>query len=338
MVFFPQAATIGAQEQIFVATDRAKDENGQFGPLRSRKLSYLSIDVSVPPNHVPGSIEYSRGTPDPENDFLTTALDDFPTKKAFQNALSARLRQLPASEREAVVYVHGFNNTMADGVYRTAQLVNDFELPGVPIHYSWPSAANPLGYGYDRDSALIARDGLDELLRTIRASGAKRTMVIAHSMGALLTMEVIRQLPANSKLINGVFLISPDIDVEVFEAQARKIGKLPQPFVIFVSQKDRALRLSARLTGQKDRLGTLADPKRLDNLAVTLIDVTDFADPGSVNHFITGSSPVLIQILAKVAEVNEAFTGDPAGRTGLLPGTVLTVQNATQIIMRRPVQ
>ena len=29
------------------------------------------------------------------------------------------------------------------------------------VHYAWPSAAEPLGYVYDRDSAIFARDGLD---------------------------------------------------------------------------------------------------------------------------------------------------------------------------------
>jgi len=338
MVFFPQAATIGTQKTIFVATDRAKEADGTFGPHRSEKMAYLSVDVSIPPDHVPGSIEFSRGTPNPQSDFLTTAFTEFPAKSGFQASLGKRLRMLPVKDREAVVYVHGFNNTMADGVYRTAQLVNDFDLPGVAIHYSWPSAANPLGYGYDRDSALIARDGLEELLRAIRASGVRRTLIVAHSMGGLLTMEVLRQMAPDTSLVNGVILISPDIDIEVFESQARRIGKLPQPFVIFVSQKDRALRLSARLTGQKQRLGTLNDLSRLDKLPVTLIDVTDFSDPRGVNHFVTGSSPLLIQLLAKVAEVDAAFRGDPAGRTGILPGTVLTVQNATQIIVRRPVK
>ncbi len=338
MVYYPDAAKIGTEQRVFVGTDRMRDADGKFGPYRSEKLTYLDITVSVPPTHVLGQIEFAKRAPDPRKDFLTTKMDEFDSKRSFQRSLTKALRALPPNERETVVYVHGFNNTMADGVYRTAQLVNDFELPGVAVHYSWPSAANPLGYGYDRDSALIARDNLQKLLETIRASGSKRTLVIAHSMGALLAMEVLRQLPAKSKLVDAVFLISPDIDVEVFESQARRIKKLPEPFVIFVSKYDRALALSARLTGQKQRLGTLTDPARLRDLAVTLIDVSAFSAGGSVNHFVTGSSPVLIQILSRAAELDASFKGDYAGRTGLLPGTVLTVQNATQIIMRQPVR
>jgi hypothetical protein len=34
-----------------------------------------------------------------------------------------------------------------------------------------------------------------------------------------------------------------------------------------------------------------------------------------------------------LGSLNAAFQGEQAGRPGLLPGTVLTVQNATQIIL-----
>jgi len=262
-----------------------------------------------------------------------------PSAAAFKRSLRQALQTRATEDREIVVFVHGFNNTLAEGVYRTAQLAHDFELPGVAVHYSWPSLANPLGYGYDRDSVLFARDGLERLLRTLHGSGARRILVVAHSVGGLLTMETLRQMAPTRpapKIVQGVFLLSPDIDVEVFRAQAARIGALPQPFVIFVSQRDRALRLSARLTGQRERLGTLQDPSEVADLAVTLFDVTEFAKGLGANHFVAGNSPALIQLFNRLPEIEAAFQRDRAGRTGLLPGTILTVQNATQIILRQP--
>jgi hypothetical protein len=41
----------------------------------------------------------------------------------------------------------------------------------------------------------------------------------------------------------------------------------------------------------------------------------------------------LIQILSQISSVDTAFDRDRAGRAGLLPGTVLTVQNVTNIIL-----
>ena len=76
---------------------------------------------------------------------------------------------------EAIIYVHGFNNTFADGVYRIAQLSHDFGFDGVAVHYSWASAGSALGYEFDRDSVLAGRDGLERLIETVPAAGAKRT-------------------------------------------------------------------------------------------------------------------------------------------------------------------
>lgn len=233
--------------------------------------------------------------------------------------------------------MHGFNNTFAEGTYRIAQMAHDLDLPGTVVHYSWPSAAEPLGYAYDRDSALFARDGLEELLKSVQAAGPRRIILVAHSMGSALLMETLRQVAIrgdNALLarIGGVVLISPDIDVDVFRSQAKDIGRLPQPFVVFTSRRDRVLRLSARLSGQTDRLGTLADLDRVADLPITLLDTAAFNSGDG--HFNVGNSPALLRLLERIASVDDAMGSDVSGRTGLLPGAVLTVQNATRIILQ----
>jgi MFS family permease len=137
---------------------------------------------------------------------------------------------------------------------------------------------------------------------------------------------------AATALIGGVILISPDIDVDVFHEEARAIGTLPQPFVIFGSDHDRFLRLSAALTGQSERLGSLSDVSRLADLKVTFFDVRAFAK--GAGHFVVGESPALISLLNRITDIQGAFEADRRARLGLLPGLVLSVQNATQIILR----
>ena len=332
-VLAPEAASTGTNRMVHVATSRAAEADGRFLNRRNEGLSFLGVEVSVPPQHRAGQIEYPNAQPDPYKHFLTTRKTRLDGAPGFRQSLKRSLSRLPRNERETVVFVHGFNNTMTEGTYRTVQLVHDFKLEGVAVHYSWPSAGNPLGYGYDRDSMLFARDGLEQTLREVAKSGSQRTILVAHSMGALLTMEVLRQAPDLAKTLGGVILMSPDIDVEVFRSQAARIGDLPPPFVIFASKKDRALRLSARLTGQKERLGNLGKTDELADLNVTLVDVTEFST-GGFNHFLTGDSPALIRLLSSVRDLETAFRQDRAGRAGLLPGTVLTVQNATQVILQ----
>jgi len=336
----PQAKGIGQVETVFVATTRGPDPatGEEFGIARDSKERYVRLDISVPPVRKPGQIDWPKPDrpADPTKEFVTLAEVRYAGAPAFRADLARAIAHEKGNRREAVVFVHGFNNTFAEGAYRLAQLGHDLGVEGAMVHYSWPSRGHPLGYVYDRDSALFARDGLEQLLRDTEAANARKIIIVAHSMGGAVVMETLRQiaLSGDRRLldkIGGVVLMSPDIDVDVFRAQAQRIGKLPQPFVIFTSKKDKALALSARLTGQDDRVGNLTDPTELGDLKVTLVDTTAFST-GS-GHFNAGDSPGLLAILGRIGDIESAFASDQTGRTGLIGGVVLTVQNATQIIL-----
>lgn len=334
----PEAAAIGTAHTIHVATLRAPDASGWYSNERGKSLSYTRLDVVVPPNHVTGRISNGMTNPDPQRDFTIATKQDFPTAPAFHANVARTLAALPPDQREVLVYVHGYNNSFFDGVFRAAQLTHDFDLPGMTLHFAWPSAANPLGYTYDRDSVLFARDGLEQVLRNLRQDGAERIVVMGHSLGTMLVMETLRQIDIRSpgwskSALGGVVLISPDLDVDLFKAQASRIAALPEPFAIFTSRNDRALQLSARINGDAERLGALTDPAVLADYPVTIVDVSAFADGDGARHFTVGTSPLLIGLLSQSADLNSAFQRDTAGRTGLLSGTVLTVQNATQLIL-----
>lgn len=333
----PEAAT-GTTRDIFVATTRAPEDDGQFLSDRSYDTSFGRYLVSIPPTHERGKIElpgYSQA--DPARHFVTAKEESYPSGRAFRTALSQALRQAPGSGREAVIYVHGFNNTFADGLYRIAQIGHDLDVPAVSVHYSWPSAGKPLNYAYDRDSVLFARDGLVRLMHEVRAAGARRVTLVAHSMGSLLSMEAMREIEIAQRgkarqLLDAVVLFSPDIDVELFRSQALRIGRLPDPFVIFTSRRDRALALSARLTGQRQRLGNLQDYEPVSDLDVVVLDISAFGGSG-FNHFALAESPALQSLFGNVSAIGAALGADQAGRAGLFPGTVLTLQNATAIIL-----
>ena len=320
---------------VFVATTRAA-ANGQFGAARTGRPAFLRYDMTVPPLREKGGSPFLATKPDPQTQFLVRSRTDFQTSASFQSALSNALNQRNRAQREAIIFVHGFNNTFDEGVLRITQLAEDFDFDGVSVHYSWPSAGSPLGYAYDRDSLLIARDGLDGLISQVEAAGAQRVIIVAHSVGSMLVMETLRQRaiarPGSvAQDIDGVILISPDIDVQLFRTQALRIGKLPQPFGIFVSRRDRVLGLSARLTGQSNRLGNLRDGSAVAGLDVALVDVTDLST--GAGHFTAASSPAIISLFGQAGSLNAAFKGDRAGRTGLIPGTVITVRTATDIIL-----
>jgi hypothetical protein len=60
-------------------------------------------------------------------------------------------------EKEAFVFVHGFNNRYEDAVYRFAQILHDSEAGAdvAPILFTWPSAGNVFAYEYDQCEKLV---------------------------------------------------------------------------------------------------------------------------------------------------------------------------------------
>ncbi len=155
-------------------------------------------------------------------------------------------------------------------------------------------------------------------------------------MGGALTMETLRQaaIRGDRKVMGhlaGVVLISPDLDVDLFREQARVMGSLPQPFLIFGSSRDSVLNVSSKLSGQPDRLGNLKDVTPIRDLKVTYLDTAAYNQ--GAGHFNVGTSPALLQLLSGIASVDAAFRAEAATRVGLLPGVVLTVRNATSIVL-----
>lgn len=335
LTMMPEAARVGDIETVFIGTTRNLLPDGSYGSERSAVTHFARYAVSVPPKRDLGEINWpSRfARPDPAQDFLTVEAETYADEPAFRADLKGALA---AEGGEAVIFVHGYNNNFSEGLYRVAQFAHDLKLPGIVVHYAWPSAAEPLGYVYDRDSATFARDGLEALMEELAEAGATRILLVAHSMGASLTMEALRTaaVRGNGKALGrlaAVILISPDIDVDVFHAQARAMGELPQPFVIFGSRRDKILRISAGLTGQRERLGSLTDLSELADLKVTFLDVSAFA--AGASHFVVGDSKALILLLQRIADIEGAFEKDRVDRVGLLPGVVMTVQSATQVVL-----
>ncbi len=331
----PDGPTTAMSETIFVGTSRVAEADG-FGRERADGPSFVRYDISIPAEREAGDLTLpaKRGRPDPDKHFLLANETRFPSAEAFRKALSAAMGR--RGQTDAVVYVHGFNNTMAEGVYRVAQMHHDLTVPGVAVHYAWPSRGSALSYVYDRDSALFARSGFEDLLDQVADAGAREIVIVAHSMGAALTMETLRQLALGdgSRVLDrvaGVVLISPDIDVDVFRSQARDIGKLPQPFLIFGSSRDRVLGLSARISGSAERLGSLTDVTKISDLEVVYLDTAAF-DIGS-GHMNFGDNPALLKLLSGILGIDAAFRSDARARVGLLPGLVLTVRNATEIVL-----
>lgn len=289
----------GQVQQVFIASNRAAlIENGvQFTAKRAQKLRFARVDVSIPPTHEEGRIEWpGEATPDAAKHFVLSNAWAIPDLSALLGALD----RAQGAQDEVLVFVHGYNTTHPEAIYRLAQIAHDFD-PGVPvIAFSWPSGGDPRGYVYDRDSVIHSRDALEDLLLAL--TPGRKVMVVAHSMGSQLTMEALRQISIGGKgaalrRLSGVALISPDIDTDVFLRQAQRVRPFPQPFVLMTSARDRILDLSAMLTGQPRRLGAITSSEGLEGLPILVVDLTDYAEEDSSGHDTAFTAPAAIELL-----------------------------------------
>ncbi|WP_414474049.1 alpha/beta hydrolase [Microvirga sp. M2] len=287
------AAVPGARTvTVYVATTRERAAPGQnvFTAGRAPSLNYAEFTISIPPGHRPGEIEWPGTAPDPATSFVTlsqTVLDE----AAFRKRIGGRTGP---GGRDAGVFVHGYNTNFQEALFRLAQLSADSQLDTVPVLFAWPSEAAITGYVADREAVTYSRDYLAHVLTLLARERAVRNVaVIGHSMGGWLTMETLRQLrlQGRNEVLSRlqVVLAAPDIDLDVFRTQVAAIGPMSPPMTILVSKDDWALAASSRLSGGRERVGTLdvADARvqaiaRQEGLRV--VDISTLSSPDSLNH------------------------------------------------------
>jgi esterase/lipase superfamily enzyme len=283
-----EAAEGSSRVQVLAATNRRRstsDAGEMFTGERSDEVSYAAVTVSIPPEGArkAGEIQLpSSLLGNPQRDFVTVGAD-YLDKQAFSAAVTSAARQ---GGGRVLVFVHGFNNRFDDAVYRFAQIVHDSRAEGIPVLFTWPSRGELRlnAYAYDRESAIYSRDALEQLLDTLAANrDVKEVNILAHSMGNWVTLEALRGKAIGGGKIGGkiknVFLVAPDVDVDVFRTQIRRMGAARPRFALFVSQDDKVLSLSQFIWGGMPRIGDInpdQEPYR-DVLAqeqITVFDLT----------------------------------------------------------------
>ena len=327
---------------LLVATTRERDERPGtlFNGDRASTIDYAEITLSVPPTHKQSEIEWPKTPPgDPNADFVVRDEHYLDGDKAFMRALNAELALRPPGSRKVLLFIHGFNTMFAEGLYRLAQIDHDSKAPGVPVLFTWASRGKPTAYIYDTNSATAARDELEHTLRLLLASNAEEVNVLAHSMGNWVTVEAFRQIKISGRLdhankLGYVFLAAPDIDIDVFELQLRRFGKIKRPFYVVLARDDKALWLSGTLAGGVRRVGDDPRTAELATLGATVIDLTDVHATDSAHHDkfdqLAAIAPELRGVLAKgiasnshATDLSETVAAGGLGSVVALPITLL---------------
>ena len=291
--------------QLLIATTRARDETPAtfFSGERQGALDFARIAISVPPVHEPGQIEWPRDPPgDPERHFVTRDAAYLDDEDRFTQSIRDALAG--SASRDVLIFVHGFNTLFAEGVYRFAQIVHDTGFDGVPVLFTWASRGKVIDYVYDRDSATAARDALERTIHLAAKAGAGNVHIMAHSMGNWVTMEALRQARIAGDgdfggRLGEVILASPDIDVDVFTSQMRRLGSPARPYYMLVSTDDRALKASSVIAGNRPRVGSYANDREIAELGVVVIDLTEVESPDSLHHGKFADSAEIVQLIGR---------------------------------------
>jgi esterase/lipase superfamily enzyme len=256
------------------------------------------------------------GARHPTTDFVVRDGSYLDSERGFVKALNAQLAMRPPGRRKVLVFIHGYNTTFPEGLYRFTQIVDDANAPAVPVLFTWASRGHLTDYVYDSNSATAARDELEHTLRLVFASNADEINILAHSMGNWVTVEALRQIkisankPPVSKL-GAVVLAAPDIDIDVFKSEMRRFGKPRKPFFVIVSRDDKALRFSDFIAGGKERLGSYTNDAELTALGAVVIDLTDVKANDPSNH---AKFAQLAEIAPEMRQVLEGGVA-PQGQT-----------------------
>ncbi|WP_051335448.1 alpha/beta hydrolase [Methylocapsa acidiphila] len=296
---------------MFVVSTR-KGERPPASEVAVEGAPRLSLQmISVPPGHETSKIERPAfGSEDPKQHFVVVSrrgLDE----TGFVSEIAAHISGRIGSNRDILLHVHGFNTSYDEARFRLAQVADDGRFGGVPVLFTWPSAGSVLDYGAAKESATASRDALAKLIRQLSETpGVGRVHILAHSMGAWLTMEALRENaiaggPGLNGKLGDVMLAAPDIDLSVFRQQIARIDA--SHVFVLVSANDRALSISRTLAGDRPRLGALdpnrpADRAALEELGVKVYDLSQ-ESAGLIGHGAYGDAPQVVRTIgAQIAE------------------------------------
>lgn len=279
---------------VFFATDRkfqnVRNVYQRFGDERSESdgLSYGVCQVSIPEGHRIGQIESPifklHFLEDPGRHVVLSAIENQSCETFFQS-VSGVVRK--SSNRDAFVFIHGYNVTFGEAVRRTAQIAFDLGFQGAPVCYSWPSSGAFSKYMADEAAVEWTTPHLSEFLKNLVSdTGANTVHLIAHSMGNRALARALESVDENvfhsTCRLRQIILAAPDIDRGVFIQVSGRISGLGERTTLYASSNDLPLAISQQFHAYP-RAGEGGDN-------VLLVQGVDTVDASSVPSGFLGHS------------------------------------------------
>ncbi len=284
-------------------------------------------------NRVP-MFEAHLGDPVPEHRAATDA---------FLADVDAALER--SQSKNIYIFVHGFKTSFASNTTYAASLWHYLGRDGVVISFAWPSRNSIFAYAEDKASARASELNFRLLLLMLnQESKAERINILAHSAGASLVVNALKELrlmyfqSKSEAIVEGsnisqVVLAAPDMDIMRFSNSLYDaFDQVPELVTIYISTQDSALGLAEGINGFA-RLGNPIEVLQPRDLAILrksdTISVVDVAEARRKHSDLLGhgyynsnpwvSSDILLLLRFGAAPEDRGLYMDPNGAFWLFP-------------------
>lgn len=275
---------------IFFGTDRtvasATDSGKYFSsrPDRDEKIHVGSCSVLTKEGADFGSISNLSESSTPIQTLLKSEL--------------ARLRP-----KRALIYVHGFNNSFADGIADAARLRSKLQIDGPTILWSWPSGEEGRKYLSDEDSMIWTQPHFVGFLTEItKALASCKTVAVAHSLGtrvlclSLAAVARSEKVPPGTAIADSVILVAGDISGQIVHQTRLALAGAVSRMISYVSSHDYAIRLSSFLHSQPRGYGAVAHLPDIETVDVS--GVVRILKSDDIHGYFRGNTAVSVDMLA----------------------------------------
>jgi esterase/lipase superfamily enzyme len=256
----------------------------EFSSSRDNVMHYGRCLVVVPKSHKIGSLgspwwkRLLTGVDDRLRIVSSEELGSF----TFWCSLEQELSLVDIDERDAVIFIHGYNVSFSDAALRAAQIGFDLTVRGAMMFFSWPSRGSAASYMADEATIEASEAAITEFLINVAIrSGARVVHIIAHSMGNRGLLRAINRIASKAEeesqvRFGQIILAAPDIDADVFRGLSGAYANVSRRTTLYVCAKDRAVEASGWLH-EFPRIG-LTPPicvvPGIDTVNVTNVDLT----------------------------------------------------------------
>lgn len=291
----------------------------RFGSGRGTSTLMLGVaNVSIPKGHQIGVLERPLGIWKfrmREDKAKHIVLENVHVLSKEEWKISANSETAISKKKSAFLFIHGFNVTHQDAMFRAAQIARDIGYEGLVTAFSWGSEGVITGYFADESNVRLSIPGLVQFLELLTMEvGIEEFHVVAHSMGSRALLGALPHIPnwnnGQGKFSEVVFA-APDVDADEYRNGIAAVLKKARRYTLYCSERDRALTLSRTMRRNYLRAGD-GGKNVLVAPGVETVDATSLGEYLlGLGHSYIGSKQSVLRDLLLV------FMGQPMTREGL---------------------